>query len=809
MRERRFGRYILHDKIGHGGMATVYRAFDTHREVDVALKLLPTHLLNDQILRRRFEREAKTIIQLEHYAIVPVYDYGKVEGQPFLAMRLMRGDSLTERLKQGPLSFSLISQILDRIGAALDKAHSSGIIHRDIKPGNILFDEEGMPYLADFGIASLENVTATLAFSGTPHYMAPEQIKGLTISARTDIYQLGAVLFEMLTGATPYSGNTATAILYKHVNAPIPDLCQANHALPPQFQKVIDRALAKDPARRYGSAGALTDAFKQCSASTSSKSANRLRFLIGFAMLLLLACATAGYLQRERVTILLTRSSATPETMVVNQRETVIVVITEVVAATRVPTFLPISPTPTRSAPTPINTSVVTPIPQFTTALGGGTGVLAFARDDGGGAEIYVANLDGSGERRLTNLNGDAYRPVWSPDGSKIAFHSEVNDLWDIYVMNANGSDLHKVTTDAKDDAFPAWSPDGSLLAFHSNRDGDYELYVMTAEGADLAQLTFNDQDDLGVTWAPDGAQIAYARLVGRQRQIFTMDLQTLEEQQLTSTGSNDSPAWSPRGDAILFVSRRDGNSEIYMINPGSKIETRLTFSPHSSYYPAWSPDAQWIAFHRNIDGNREIFLMDSERLEPYQWSETTVEEWQPAWQPDPAQRHFPAPQMRVVIAPRDCTDVTGAFASIWEPQRTRLGCAVSEPVDTWMAEENFENGKLFWREVYDTARGIVVYDNGGWQIVQHESYVEGNPEFSCVDAGTPAQCPPTPKRGFGMLWCSVASVRTNLGNATDCERGYTGTVQLFERGWLLRTDEGEFYAFYGVSNGTWERQEL
>lgn len=150
------------------------------------------------------------------------------------------------------------------------------------------------------------------------------------------------------------------------------------------------------------------------------------------------------------------------------------------------------------------------------------------------------------------------------------------------------------------------------------------------------------------------------------------------------------------------------------------------------------------------------------------------------------------------------CPTVQGPFAVMWDQEQSRLGCARGDAFGGLIAEETFERGKMFWREPIDTAQALVLFNNGTWRIFTHTPYVEGSPEFSCVDANTPAQCPPTPKRGFGMMWCDIAEIRNGLGNALDCERGYQGSMQQFELGSALRTDTGQVYVFY--SDGSWRR---
>jgi serine/threonine protein kinase len=260
-----FGRYIIQQELGQGGMATVFRAWDPRFEREVAVKVLPVEFLRDPNFRVRFDREAKLIAALEHPAIVPVYDFGEEEGQPYLVMRYMPGGSLADRIrKNGPLPPAEAAAILQRIGSALDRAHKQGIIHRDLKPGNILFDQYGDAFLADFGIARLESTTTSLTGShviGTPAYMSPEQARGeMKLDGRSDIYALGVILFEMLTGQMPYKADTPMAMFIKHAFDPIPRAHELRKDLPPTCQAVIERAMAKERDHRFPTGSALASA---------------------------------------------------------------------------------------------------------------------------------------------------------------------------------------------------------------------------------------------------------------------------------------------------------------------------------------------------------------------------------------------------------------------------------------------------------------------------------------------------------------------------------------------------------------------
>jgi formylglycine-generating enzyme required for sulfatase activity/tRNA A-37 threonylcarbamoyl transferase component Bud32 len=258
-----FGRYEIKGELGRGGMATVYHAFDPRFRREVAIKVLPHEFLHDQTFRARFEREAQSIAGLEHSAIVPVHDFGEEEGQPFLVIRFMPGGSLADWIRQGPLPLGEITTIMDRICAALDFAHSKGIIHRDVKPANILFDEPGDPYLSDFGIVKVAETTAQLTGSGivgTPAYMAPEMARRGGITPLIDVYALAVTLYQMLTGQLPYDAETPMGLLMAHLGEPIPDARVLRPDLPDAVQAVIERGMAKDPGERYATAGELAAA---------------------------------------------------------------------------------------------------------------------------------------------------------------------------------------------------------------------------------------------------------------------------------------------------------------------------------------------------------------------------------------------------------------------------------------------------------------------------------------------------------------------------------------------------------------------
>ncbi len=237
---------------------------NTNDHRPAAIKILPFHLAANEGLRQRFEREARTASRLQHPNILPVYDFGEDNGAPYIVMQLVEGGTLDTYIKQAKLPEITIVRVIAQVAGALDYAHSQGVIHRDIKPDNILFDTKGRAYLSDFGVARLSegttNLTGTGSFIGTAAYASPEQCRGEPLSPASDIYSLGVVLYEMLTGVQPFQGATALAIMHQHISEPIPNPLKERPTLPIEINDVLRKAMAKLPAVRYQTATAMSEA---------------------------------------------------------------------------------------------------------------------------------------------------------------------------------------------------------------------------------------------------------------------------------------------------------------------------------------------------------------------------------------------------------------------------------------------------------------------------------------------------------------------------------------------------------------------
>ncbi|MBN1430502.1 MAG: PD40 domain-containing protein [Anaerolineae bacterium] len=648
-------------------MSTVYHAYDPRFKRDVAIKVLPREFLHDPLFRTRFEREAEIIAALEHSAIVPVYDFGEDDGQLYLVMRYMAGGSLADRLEKGPYSLAEIVAVLTRLAPALDKAHAMGVVHRDLKPGNILFDEDNNSCLTDFGIAKLAEtsvgLTGTGSMVGTPAYMSPEQARGdATTDGRSDIYSVGVILFEMLTGELPFQADTPMGVAVKHITDPVPRILQLNPDLPPRCEAVIVRSMNKDVEQRYqtcsdlvrdlrsavladvGDMDTLAGLLPARPRDTKQLSTLRKRiqqqqrlsmpvwgWVLGVVTLVGISVAAimAGSGFRLLEANLPVENDATPTST--STPKTQVAAVTEII--TNTPTV-----TPTK-----------TPIPVE--VLGGGGGSMAFVSGPDNQGNIYVVDLAcvsrddlcGPGAKKLTDNSANNRGPVWSPDGRLIAFRSQASGNRDIYMMKANGTGVTQLTTDLANDYSPAWSPDGERIAFVSERDGNPEIYVMDADGSNQLRLTHNHGVDYYPAWSPDGKWIAFYSRRDLNTDIYLLDTECIDEPENCDVGqlrlTNDpaydyEPTWSPDGSRIAFVSERDGNPEIYIMNADGTDKRRLTENSYADTTPAFSPDGKWIAFISRRDDKWDVYLMGLNGKNERRITKTPENEFDPNWMP-------------------------------------------------------------------------------------------------------------------------------------------------------------------------------
>jgi serine/threonine protein kinase len=539
------GRYQIISEIGRGGMAVVYHAYDPSFEREVAIKVLPHAFLHDAQFRARFDREAKTIAALEHPAIVPVYDFGEQDGQPFIVMRLMNGGSLADKLKHGPLSIKEATDIITRIAPALDAAHRKGIIHRDLKPGNILFDQYENAFISDFGIARLTEAGATLTGSiilGTPTYMSPEQVQGdEEIGDRSDIYSLGIIFYQMITGDPPYQATTPAKVMMMHILEPVPDLSDSKINITPEIKAVIETALAKEPEARFASVQAIADALQaalQDSSRPSRVSLSKIKSsksqeetllvprtappqqaepsriaaapaiksksrwlpitlvvigLVAIGMITLFSLIYFGIKGTGPLALLAASTNTpTPSRVVTNTtappqaKEGAGSDITDTALPTTEPAPSTHTPTPQESTPTTPDkppSQTIEPSPSETVMVSalpviGGADKIAFLNEN----DLWLVNVDGSDLQQLTNDGTNKSDISWSADGLSLTYIS--------------GKCVQSVDIESDQQAQIACFETGDLTAFETSPDGDQiaislnkELFVIPYDPDGLSQV--------------------------------------------------------------------------------------------------------------------------------------------------------------------------------------------------------------------------------------------------------------------------------------------------------------------------------
>jgi len=616
------GRYKIKSELGRGGMATVYRAHDPSSNREVAIKVLPREMMHNLLTRSRFKRELKLIATLEHPAIVPVYDVGEDDNQPYFVMRYMSGGSLTEMIKKEKFSLQDAALIIERLAAALDHAHARKIIHRDIKPDNVLFDGSHNPYLSDFGVAKLTEsaISATgEEVIGTPAYISPEQARGEAVDHRADIYGLGAILYEMLTGNRPFSGETVIGIALQHLNEPVPDILKERPDLPPEVDAIIKKALAKDKSQRYNTALDFARALNHAAfgdertipaiVGLSDRRATPQRnFWIGATVTLLIALFGI-FAFRGQIPFL--TPASTPTGSLVANPATVSPIDTLAPTSTVAPAVTQIAPT-------------VPPPP-------GSVNQIAFLS----GNELYFMNLDGSGLIQIRTDNSPKSNLEWIP-GNRLVYLSR-NCAFMVDGVTKQVEQLVCFNIDEMLEGFRV-SPTGDYVAISIQRTlnilpFDIEAlkkmdtrFNLTARRDNCFYAAFPFRD---VLWSKDEMRLA-ARIVDTelvnsdQIVLFSADVPNCANVGLTridkfpglnfafthkeSMKTITSFDWN--GDHLFLLNdsvRNDGFGDLYLYDSATRQETIINPIDGDCCYrdARFSPDGKFVLFiFQRFDSN-------------------------------------------------------------------------------------------------------------------------------------------------------------------------------------------------------------
>ena len=592
----RLGSYEVLAPLGSGGMGDVYRAHDLRLDRDVAIKILSSQLANDPAAIARFEREALSVAKLSHANIVAIYEFGRAplpgtaQDVAYVVTEVVDGETLRARLTDGPLQPRRAVAYAQQIARGIAAAHARGLVHRDLKPENVMITRDDQVKILDFGLAKpipgvaagTENTrtvninTSAGTVLGTFGYMAPEQVRGLALDHRTDIFAFGAVLYEMLSGERAFKGETAADTMTAILTKDPADLDVAKLAISPALDRIVRRCLEKTPELRFQSANDLAFALETLSNTTSSSGAataatpqaRRLRPAIVIPwMAAIAAAAAAAWLASGRQTDVRRWDHFTR--------------ITEAAGDETAPAISPDGST------------------------------VAYAKNVHGRWGIYAQRVGG---HRATALVEDPQRdvgsPAFSPDGGSIAFHESDED-GGIFIAGATGESVRRLT----DIGFhPAWSPDGTRIAFTTeeigdpaSRQGQSLLYVVDVAGG--TPKTIVDGDAAQPSWSPSGRRIVYWSNTGGQRDIYTVAATGGPRVPVVEDPALDwCPVWSPDGRYIYFSSDRGGAMNLWRIAIDESTG-RVSGQPEpvtvgvvaSAALPGFSKDGNRLAFRSRV----------------------------------------------------------------------------------------------------------------------------------------------------------------------------------------------------------------
>jgi serine/threonine protein kinase len=615
---KQLGQYQLVSQLGRGGMAVVYKAYQPSMDRYVALKILPRDYATDPDFSRRFGLEAKVIAALEHPHILPVYDYGEAEGYTFLVMRYLEGGTLGGIMQGRPLDLPTMQRCISQVADALDYAHSRGVVHRDIKPNNVLLDARGNCLLSDFGIAKIlqssAHYTSTGAFIGTPAYASPEQCMGEALDGRSDIYSLGVILYEMATGRPPFSADTPMAVVIKQISDPLPLPRSVNPSIPEPLERVILKALAKRPNDRFETAGEMALAI------THVASGKALPENLPTQMGLPATRIEPPSVGRSPSKTTAPRAAPTPTlppapsnrlpAWLLGAAGVFILGLCGVAVLAGGWWLSQQGVFNAAKIPTPgVTIRVVTAPPEATEAPSKAAPPASFTPTAGVDVSLPPTWTP---EAPLVVLPSDTPSPTLAPSHTpmpsptsavplKLAYLQ--GPMWDtdIYVMNADGSQKMCVACEPCDEAEPAWSPDGQYIVYQSNCGGSYDLWKVSVFGGSPIQITFTGEyDEREPDWF--GNQIVYRRNpAGDEERARRGDLRVVDP-----NGFNDyslgiegrGPSWSPDGRLLAFMSDLDKSWQVYVYTLADNFSQKLTACTVNCRWPDWSPDGASVIFN-------------------------------------------------------------------------------------------------------------------------------------------------------------------------------------------------------------------
>ena len=661
-------------------MCVVYKAQDTKLPRYIAIKVLRPEALGDPDAKKRFIREAHAASTLNHPNITTIYEIDQWRGQDFIVMEFIKGQTLKAIIKNEKLKIKNVIDFAIQMAEALTEAHEHNIIHRDIKSGNIMLTAKAQIKVMDFGLAKIVGSvtkTNTRTTMGTIAYMSPEQTKGKGVDFRTDIWSLGVVLYEMITGELPFKGDYEQAVIYSILNEEPEKISALRSDVPPTIEHIVYKALAKKKQARFASARDLL---------------SELRMLFEPEKLIL-PIKPDQQKEDDNADILKRRTKWTIKNL--NQKRPIIVltiVLFIIVFGFIIKVFL--------KKNTPILLPTVTCLTSYPNiesypALSPDGSKLAFSwnGEKGDNTDIYIKLIGEDGYTQLTSDSAKEFSATWSSDGNYLAF-IRYGENAGIYRQSIIGGRETKLTdmsqTEFHFDMEPRidWSPDGKWLVFN-----DYDslrhtncLFRLHLDSGEKEQITFAKPalvGDMNPKFSPDGKLVAFERAYGhRIRELYLLNLKNCAMKQLTSDKKQiDDLAWTPDGKRIIFISNRGGFPRLWSIgSDGRRLKPfeiggehaiklsisrtthrlvyatqeiqadilqaeipkeyglirpyRLISSTKDDYFSVYSPDEQKIAFNSDRTGNTEIFVCNQDGSDPVRITFLETHSGVPRWSP-------------------------------------------------------------------------------------------------------------------------------------------------------------------------------
>jgi serine/threonine protein kinase len=647
-------RYRVLEKLGQGGMGVVYKAEDTKLDRLVALKLLSAHLLGVEDIRRRFEREAKSAAALSHSNVCHVYEIDEVDGETFIAMELIEGESLDQKISNSPLRIEEALSIAQQVAKGLEAAHKRGIVHRDIKPANIMVGEDGDVKILDFGLAQLteaSRLTKANETLGTVAYMSPEQTDASGTDHRSDIWSLGVALYEMATGQHPFKGDYDQAIMYSILNEEPEPVTALRTGVPMELERIVNKCLSKSAADRYQSAAELGVDLRGATSPRTpasgpvSRSRKRRPGTAIAAGLALLAAATAFWALRP--------ASRAPQESWKISRVT--------------------------------STNEL----EYNLSAAESSSLIAYSSNLEGNLEIYVMPLGGGKPLRLTDHPSDDSQPRIAPDGESLVFHSFRDaGLYTVpvtggvphrltgvnyrHIEGILGSQSWRATPSGQELVFSRWeadgraaiwkidpasreetqisrpnereehtaasfSPDGATIVFNlevGGRGGQVGLWTIPAEGGEPQPLAQDQFTNRMAAWTPDGGRVVFESTRSGARNLWELTLSSGDMRPITvGPGLDRRPL--PVAGKGLFYQQFHHTINLYRRDLSSGVHESLTIgSEFEQVNPRFSSDGRKLAFDSNRGGDFEIVALDLENGDTALLTNNSEFDRYPDWSP-------------------------------------------------------------------------------------------------------------------------------------------------------------------------------